>query len=134
MGAETMDRPVGVYRGDDPLVDLALPIAVRDAIAQAAYQSWRQAGYMTAPCGRRFSDRIHHPRPGDLVYVPDSFRRDEDTRRKGFGYLIAVRNEPVVGEVFYIQYGQSADDVCEWGNARLMVVPTDRLGRELERS
>lgn len=68
-----------------------------DMLARVAYNAWRQMGstHNAAPCAQALSDRIMHPRPGDPVYVPDSFgrHRDEDTRRKGVGYLVVERVE-----------------------------------------
>lgn len=46
-----------------------------------------------APVVSRMSERIMNPQPGDLVLVTDSRYRDEDTRIKGFGILLAHRTE-----------------------------------------
>lgn len=64
-------------------------------LVRVAYNAWRQMGstHNAAPCAQALSDRIMHPQPGDPVYVPDSFRLDEDGRRKGVGYLIVERTE-----------------------------------------
>lgn len=66
-----------------------------DMLVRVAYNAWRQMGSTqnAAPCAQALSDRIVHPQPGDPVYVPDSFRHDEDGRRKGVGYLIVERTE-----------------------------------------
>lgn len=46
-----------------------------------------------APVVERMCARIRKPQPGDVVLVTDSLRRDEDTRIKGFGVLLARRVE-----------------------------------------
>jgi hypothetical protein len=47
-----------------------------------------------APVVARMGKRIRDPHPGDIVLVTDSlYRRDEDTRIKGFGILLAHRTE-----------------------------------------
>lgn len=130
----------GTNRTGDPL--LTADQAVRDTIVQIAYNAWRLTGYPTAPIGQALADRIHHPQPGDLVYIPDSRRRDNDTRLKGFGYLVSTRTEWLhddaiwaeiswqydgeprpTDDVFYIQYDAGADFLCRWTNASCHAIP-----------
>ncbi len=93
-----------------------------------------------SPAARRISERCQRPRPGDLVAeVSSRHRQDPDSRLKGMGYLVALRDEwvhtdaewaevreewehrrPVEHDVAYIQYGPAAVDVCRWVNARVV--------------
>lgn len=47
-----------------------------------------------SPAARRISERCQRPRPGDLVAeVSSRYRQDPDSRLKGMGYLVALRDE-----------------------------------------
>lgn len=136
-GLEVPDRS-----GDVLLVgDLALV----GMVARVAYNAWRLMGstHSAAPVARALSHRVLRPQPGDPVYVPDSFRRDEGAQRKGIGYLVVSRTEwshteqewaehgartwagaPRPREdVFYLQYGPQPDAVCRWQNAHCNAIP-----------
>lgn len=80
-------------RAGDPLVTGERDVV--DMLVQVASNAQRQMGstHNAAPCAQALSDLIYHPRPGDPVYVPDARGRDEDTRRKGVGYLVVERTE-----------------------------------------
>lgn len=76
--------------------------------------------------------RLDNPQPGDLVVgasIPDSQKN-----YRGFGLLLAHRHERVWLEyeqewtredVWYVQYGPAAIDICRWTNASFTVVPTE---------
>jgi hypothetical protein len=100
-----------------------------------------------APVVRRMCDRLRQPQPGDLVVTVEVMhgRPDPDSRLKGLGVFLAARREwactdeqwaaeladyPGAGEdgratddVFYIQYGPAARDVCRWHNSAAVVLP-----------
>jgi hypothetical protein len=91
--------------------------------------------------------RMRDPRPGDLVLELTNRRQDVDTQIKGFGILVAHRDEwastdeewaqAVTGDAdldpvddrfhdhaWYVQYGPSDGDVCRWVNCDFIAVPT----------
>lgn len=93
--------------------------------------------------------RMRVPEPGDLVMeVATPYRRSPDIQIKGFGILIACRDEwestdeewaeQVAGDsdldpnrdrfhdhAWYIQYGNAAEDVCRWTDCEFIAIPTD---------
>lgn len=101
-----------------------------------------------APVVAEMWARMTDPRPGDLVMETGTpFRKsDPDAQIKGFGILIAHREEwastdeewaatraedPDVREderfhdhAWYVQYGPSAEDVCRWTDCEFIAVPT----------
>ena len=113
-----------------------------------------------APIVREMYERMSAPRPGDLV-VEQSARRDPDRCYRGFGILLACREEWATkdeewerylqaereaspdGTVFdderikerawYIQYGPSHRDICRWENATFVAVPVE-LARDATRA
>lgn len=150
------ERPTGIDRSNDPLMvpsDTTEPL--RTLVMRSQWWLDYVSGYRNAPIAQEWAERAHHPRPGDLVYVPDRIlggRRDQgaDTRNKSFGYFITARREPVYGpdewervkdgfdgypcpteKVFYIQYGPNPDDVCRWENAECRVIATEESAREV---
>lgn len=91
--------------------------------------------------------RMRDLRPGDLVMEVTHHGHDTDTKIKGFGILIAYRDEwmstgeewaaelaedrdldPVADRfhdhAWYVQYGPAAEDVCRWTNCEFIAVPT----------
>ena len=93
--------------------------------------------------------RMRSPRPGDLVMeVGVPFRKnDPDGQIKGFGILIERRTEwastseewvaevaededldeirdRMTDDVWYIQYGSAAEDVCRWRDCEFIAIPT----------
>jgi hypothetical protein len=92
--------------------------------------------------------RMRDPQPGDLVMeVTGFYRRDTDAKIKGFGILVAHREEwastdeewaATLAEepdlirdeerfhdhAWYVQYGPAAEDVCRWTNCEFIAVPT----------
>jgi hypothetical protein len=100
------------------------------------------------PAVRRMSERICHPEPGDLAVAVEVMygRRDPDTRLRGFGILLARRKEwastdaqwaaeclaenwdpateeRFTGNVYYLQYGPAAGDICRWHDSRPAGLP-----------
>lgn len=141
-------RPVGVDRTGDPL--LTLDDGALTAVVEIVYHGIRLTGVLDAPIGRALIDRRHHPRPGDFVVILDSIPGRGPTAdaidrlRKGWGYLVARRNEPFYTDtqwadvadqydgkpcpterIFYVQYGPNPGDVCRWENAEAYAVPHD---------
>lgn len=147
-------RPRGVDRTGDPM--LTLDGDALDVIMMIVYSGYRLTGYAQAPIAKALDDRRQNPHPGDLVMVPDSMSRRAtcDDRRHGWGYLLAVRHEPMftdedwlrivteedpeygprpIEKVFYIQYGPNPQDVCRWENASVMAVPhTQQIADEIQ--
>jgi hypothetical protein len=92
--------------------------------------------------------RMSRPEVGDLVVESSGFwpRRGWETECKSLGILLAQREEwvhtdqqwdEVKGDwegdprphepVFYVQYGQSANDVCRWANASFIGVSRESV-------
>jgi hypothetical protein len=137
-------RPPGTDRTGDPL--LTMTDESRTAVMMIVHLGWRLTGYAQSPSGRALADRRHHPRPGDLVLVPDAIRRiDPGEAGYGWGYLIEERQEPVYDDatweriqyqfdggptpterIFYVQYGPNPQDVYRWENVSCMTVPHNR--------
>jgi hypothetical protein len=142
----------GTDRTGDPLVSLeddALP--TRFALATMAYHLSRATMVGSpAPIVARMADRIHAPRPGDLVVEAGRTmralrnRRDDQDWYRGFGYLVDHRREwshtdeewaadVAAGEwrpderpsedVWYVQYGPAPADVCRWQDADFVTIP-----------
>jgi hypothetical protein len=150
-----LDRPTGTDRSDDPLMNLD-PVTepFKTALMRGQWYLTYVTGYAQAPIARQWSERMYHPRPGDLVYVIDRILggpRDQgaDTRVKSFGYYLCARHEPMYDpeawaevadqyegkpcpteKVFYLQYGPNPDDVCRWENAECRVIATEETTRE----
>lgn len=99
-----------------------------------------------APIVREMYDRMYAPQIGDPVVVLDAiYRRDDDTKNKGVGYLIADREDwaqtdeqwqaelaedPSLAEggrhkerAWYVQYGPEPVDVCRWSNCTVLAIP-----------
>jgi hypothetical protein len=137
---------VGTDR-DDWLLELdTRAVTHRDALGAMAYHL-RSASLVgnPAPITKQVWDRISHPRVGDLVVETGvMFSRDLDDRLKGFGILLAHRDEymhtdlqweavcsqwegeprPTM-EAWYIQYGNAAVDICRWSNCDFLAIPTE---------
>lgn len=99
------------------------------------------------PIVQQMRARIDEPRPGDAVVVYDSiFQRDDETKHKGVGYLVEVREEWastaeewaesiaedgsltdadrwVERRAWYVQYGPEPEDVCRWTNCTVLAIP-----------
>lgn len=138
-----LPRPVGVDRPGDPV--LTMTAEQRAVLLDTVYWGWSLTGVANAPVGRALTDRRLHPRPGDLVIIPDAMSRRTSSAGNplmGVGYLLATRREPAIGEqewaedgqtewagncpeeqVWYVQYGPAAGDVCRWENASCHAVP-----------
>lgn len=123
-------------------------LAHRDAIAALAYHlEGATIVGNPAPSVANMNQRMRRPQVGDFVYERSMFRRDDvDTLLKRFGILLAVRTEwfttnavweaektadPGLSDedrntdtAWYVQYGNSAGDVCRWANCRFTAVPT----------
>lgn len=136
VGVAPVTRPTGAYR-DDPLLSLEDPQATRRAILTLARRLW-SATLMAhrAPAGVELLHRMRSPRSGDYVAEHGAAVRatagwDPDDWYHGLGVLIEARRERDVPgvedqngwEVFYVQYGPAADDVCRWENAEMIAVP-----------
>lgn len=139
-------RITGTPRHTDPFLGAATE--VRDALAYTAWHLLR-AGWTgrMAPVTEKMVDRVTHPRPGDLVYIPDSLRRraPDGHRRKGFGYLIVARwewwhtdaewqqsiadgewgadDDRPTDKAYYLQYGPNPFDVCRWVDCECRLIP-----------
>jgi hypothetical protein len=138
-----LPRPTGTERPDDPV--LTMTGEQKAVLLDVAYYGWALTGYAQAPIGRALSDRRLHPRPGDLVIIPDAMSARTSTAsdpHMGVGYLVESRWEPGITEkdwaewqasgyddpcpeerVWYVQYGPRAADVCRWENASCQAVP-----------
>jgi hypothetical protein len=144
-------RPVGVDRPDDPI--LTASQGMRDVYTMTALQTYCLTGYARSPIAVALNWRAEHPVPGDLVYVTDAvYSKDEDHRAKGLGYFLLGRMEPIMSaalwqadsaqwdghdcpmeDVFYVQYGPAAVDVCRWHNASCRALPyTYEWGRQVQ--
>lgn len=150
-----LPRPVGTDRPDDPV--LTMTAEQKAVLLDAVWYGWSLTGTASAPIGRALTNRRLHPRPGDLVIIPDAMSApmsSVSTPARGVGYLLEERWEPIVGEdewvrvgdeeyagvcpeeiVFYVQYGPRAEDVCRWENAGCHAVPRGgAFNDEVERS
>lgn len=69
-----------------------------------------------------------HPQPGDIVVEVTRalWSPDERIRTIGLGFFLAKD-----GGTSYIQYGPNTEDVSEWGNCALAVVPARLIERLL---
>jgi hypothetical protein len=91
-----------------------------------------------APVVEQMRQRIETPQPGDLV-MERSCLRGGDRVVYGFGILLCRRQEPLpiepardgpvelsapqTEDVWYVQYGASAGDVCRWTNCSFTAIP-----------
>jgi len=85
----------GTLRDQDDLLSLeGKAVAVRKMMAGIA--SVLRSAVMVgqpAPVVRRMSDRMREPQPGDLVMETSTMYRDAEDWHKGFGILVARRQE-----------------------------------------
>lgn len=151
VGPEMFDFGAAVLPDRAGDVFLTAPPVLKRALAMTAYTMWRESGYPSGPSHIRLCDRLRSPRPGDLCFVPDALRGDDDDDRfaQGFGYLVVARTEPhytaeqwarvgrnYLGEpcpadaVFYIQH--AGDGIARWENATCLVIAhTEAIAAEL---
>lgn len=151
---EDVPRPYG----DDPLLSLdesAWPF--RDALTSMAGNLHDATMvFNPAPIVERMYERLSNPRPGDMVLELSSRfpSRDRDTRNKGFGRLVLVREEwwetdeewrALLADedsglteedrskdtAWYVQYGP--DHICRWTNCMFMVVPVNMPRKAYDR-
>lgn len=150
-GVDGRDR-----QGDDllSLEDEAMPrrlimVQMADALVKASLVG------NPAPNTREIYDRISTPRPGDLV-VEATRRRDPDRAYRGFGILLAHRqewastdadwaayldaerlaspdgtvfdDERLKEDAWYVQYGPGHRDICRWENASFIAFPVEMPG------
>lgn len=103
-----------------------------------------------APIVAEMDARMRSPQVGDLVveWTALNHRLDFDRRVKGFGYLLAIREEwfdsaaewaafevddpecatesnRATDTAWYVQYGPNPTDVCRWTNCQFVVVLAD---------
>lgn len=142
---------VGVDR-DDWLLDLDMrAMPHRDALAAMAghLQTASLVGN-PAPNTKAVWDRISNPQVGDLVVESTYWwpGRNEEHRAQCLGILLAKRAEwacsdeewarwesedpgayggerPIERDVWYIQYGSGAKDICRWVNCTFIALPTN---------
>lgn len=121
----------------------------RDALGAMAYHLIRASLVGNpAPITKKIYNRVSSPQVGDLVVEQSvMYRGGEDDRLKGFGILLAhreewaetdeqyatwVAEEPYwssvqersVVDAWYIQYGNAPVDVCRWTNSDFYAIPT----------
>lgn len=127
---------VGTARGDGLLDmdDRATAQRLRLVALAGALYSAASVGN-PAPKVEALEARMQDPRIGDLVMeVGTPYRRNPDRQMKGFGILLAHREEqvpadesdpddPSTDHAWYIQYGPAAEDVCRWTDCRFVAVP-----------
>lgn len=145
-------RPKGTSRPGGLLSLEEDAVAVRAVIAGVAgcLQAATMVGH-PAPIVAAMATRMHHPVIGDLVMeTATPWRADADWYR-GFGILVGHRREHThtdaqwaaevaewgdaaltssgerpSEEIWYVQYGPAAGDVCRWHNAGFLTIHTDR--------
>lgn len=141
----------GTERTEDDLLALNDKAVARRLLMIGTVKALRTATLVgnPAPVVAEMWARMQDPQPGDLVMESGTpFRKsDPDAQIKGFGILIAHREEwastdeewaatlaeepDLVREeerfhdhAWYVQYGPAAEDVCRWTNCEFMAVPT----------
>lgn len=140
----------GVERTEDDLLNLDDKAVARRLLMIGTAKALRTATLVgnPAPVVAEMWARMQNPRPGDLVMESGTpFRKnDPDAQIKGFGILLAHRDEwastdeewaAVCAEdedvnpeerfhdhAWYVQYGPAAEDVCRWTNCEFIAIPT----------
>jgi hypothetical protein len=95
-----------------------------------------------APKVAKLDARMRDPEVGDLVMEAGTpYSRDPDRQIRGFGILLAHRDEWMTTDqewaaeasedderfhdhAWYVQYGPAAEDVCRWTDCEFIAVPT----------
>jgi hypothetical protein len=144
---------VGVDRNGDDFLSLDMRAVAHRAGLVAVAKHLRSACMVgdPAPVVREMSDRMRHPRVGDLVFEPTmaTSSADLDTRTKALGYLVEKRTEwwltdedwaaekaeddrltdedRQTDEAWYVQYGPDPGDICRWTNCDFGMIPIDPM-------
>lgn len=141
----------GVARTDDDLLALDDKAIARRLLMIGTARALHSAVLVGNPAPKvaEMYARMTDPQPGDLVLetTSSSRRGSTDTQIKGFGILIAHREEwastdeewaaeiiddPTIDadrdrfhdHAWYVQYGPAATDVCRWTNCEFIAIPT----------
>lgn len=131
---EQLEKIIGTDRTDDYRLALDdTSLQWREMIIGAHRVLWTATLVGNrAPIVAAMYERMIHPQIGDLVWEQSKFNRSEAAIH-GFGILLGHRYEGGAGDeddavdhVWYVQYGQHANDVVRWVNCQFLTVINEK--------